>query len=92
MSLECPTPSPAAARICADAGRAADARFSAVERACLAQMAAGRSRTEAAHELGLSKPMVDYHMRRAREKAGARTREHLIALWTAAQIILGGTP
>ena len=53
--------------------------LTAREADCLLWLARGKRLGEIAHLLGVSLPTIEFHLRNAREKLGARTREEAIA-------------
>ena len=50
------------------------------ERDCLAYIADGLRTSDIAHRLGIANATVELHMRRARHRLGARTRDHAVAI------------
>lgn len=50
------------------------------ERDCLAYIADGLRTTQVAHRLGIVDATVEMHLRRARTKLGAKTRDHAVAI------------
>ena len=63
------------------------------ERDCLRFVADGLRTAELAHRLGVSEGTVEYHLRNARRKLGARTRDHAVALALRAEFTgPGGEP
>jgi len=68
---------------------ALDDKLSIGEREVIALMANGKSQAEIAHTLKLKPDNVRAILVRARHKTGARTREHLVALWVTAKFKSG---
>lgn len=58
----------------------ADRKLSSRERECLSWIARGERPKTIAHRLGLKRVTVDMHLRNARSKLDAQTREHAVAI------------
>lgn len=55
-------------------------RLTERERECLAWLARGERPKAIAHRLGLKRVTIDMHLRNARSKLSAQTREHAVAI------------
>ncbi len=62
-------------------------RLSAREHDCLAYLAAGMKCQQIADALGIKPVTVELHLRRARERLGARTREQALAIALSANLL-----
>ena len=57
------------------------------ERDCLALIADGMRNIEVAYRLGISEGTVELHLRKARTRLGAKTRDQAVAMAVRAQVI-----
>ena len=62
-------------------------RLSRREAECIEALCRGMTNREIAEALGIALPTVEMHIKRARERVGARTREHAIAISIVEKLI-----